>query len=87
MTALVNRVRRRRSRLLHKKRNVFLGGVANARHGRMWCISLDEFNRISGLAVCIPLTNLGDRVIRMDGLPIGGLLSKVAARVVLSQEE
>ena len=31
-------------------------------------------------------TGLGDRVIRTDGL-IGGLLSKVAASVVLSQEE
>ena len=33
------------------------------------------------------ITVLGDRVVRMDGLPFGGLLSKVAASVVLSQEE
>ena len=36
---------------------------------------------------CVSLTGLGDRVMRMNWLPIGGLLSKVAASVVLSQEE
>ena len=37
--------------------------------------------------MCVSITGLGDRVVRMDGLPTGGLLSKVAASVVLSQEE
>ena len=72
---------------LHKKRRVFLGGVPNARYGRMWCFSLEELKKFFGVAMCVSLTGLGDRVARMNGLPIGGLLSKVAASVVLSQEE
>ena len=43
--------------------------------------------KIFGIAMCVSITGLGDRVVRMDGLPIGGLFSKVAASVVLSQEE
>ena len=40
-----------------------------------------------GVAVCVSLTGLDDRVARRNGLPIGGLLSKVVASVVLFQEE
>ena len=43
--------------------------------------------KIFGIEMCVYITGLGDTVVRMDGLPIGGLLSKVAASVVLSQEE
>ena len=53
----------------------------------MWCFSLEELKKFFGIAMCLSLTVLGDRVVRMNGLPIGGLLSKVAASVVLSQEE
>ena len=70
-----------------KKRRVFLGGVLNARYGRMWCFSLGELKKFFGIPMRVSITGLGDRVVRMDGLPMGGLLSKVAASVVLSQEE
>ena len=40
-----------------------------------------------GIAMCVSITGLGDRVVRMDGLPSRGLLAKVAASVVLFQEE
>ena len=92
MSNLVTRVRRKSdfdsaTVFLHKKRRVFFGGVPNARYGRMWCFSLEELKKYFGIAMCLSLTGLGDRVVRMNGLPIGGLLSKVAASVVLSQEE
>ena len=53
----------------------------------MWCLSLEELKKSLGFAMCASITGLGDSVVRMDGLPIGGLLSKVAASVILSQEE
>ena len=40
----------------------------------------------SGSTMCVSLTGLGDRVVRMNGLPIGGLLSKsVCKRRTLSR--
>ena len=62
---------------------VFLGG----KYGRMWCFSMEELQKFFGIAKCVSIPGLGDRVVRMDGLSIGGLWSKVAASVVLSQEE
>ena len=53
---------------LHKKRRVFLGGVPNAKFGRMWCFSLEDLKKIFGIAMCASITGLGDRVVRMDGL-------------------
>ena len=91
MSDLVARVRNKRdsdsATVFLKKRRVFLGGVPNARYGRMWCFSLEELKKFFGVAMCVPLTGLGGGVVRMDVLPIGGLMSKVAASVVLSQEE
>ena len=52
----------------------------------MWCFLFEELKRIFGIAMGVAL-GLGDRGIRMDGLPIGGLVSKVAASAVLSQQE
>ena len=80
LSDLVNRVGA--TVFLRRERRVILGGVPNERCGRMWCFSFEELERIFGM--CVPLTVLGDRVVRMDGLPIGGLFSKVAASVVLS---
>ena len=92
MSELVTRVRSKSdfdsaTVFLHKKRRVFLGGVPNALYGRMWCFSLEELKIFYGIAMCMSITGLGNRVVRMDGLPIGGLLSNVAASVVLSEEE
>ena len=53
----------------------------------MWRFSLEELKKIFGIAMCVSLTGLGERVVRVGGLPIGGSLSKVAASVVLSKEE
>ena len=36
-----------------------------------------------GVAMCVSLTGLSDTVIRTDGPPIGGLLPKIAASVIL----
>ena len=86
MSDLVTRVRNKSdfdsaTVFLHRKRRVFLGGGPNTRYGRMWCFSWEELKKIFGVAMCVSLTGLGDRVVRMDGLPTGGLLSKVAVQV------
>ena len=37
--------------------------------------------------MCVSITGLGDRVVRINGLPIGGLCQKLLQVSFLSQEE
>ena len=48
----------------------------------MWCFSLEELKKFFGIAMCVSITGLGDRVVRMDCRSA----AKVAAKF-LSQEE
>ena len=70
-----------------RKRQAWFSSVENrfARKSVTW--SLEELYRafIASMVVC--LTSVGDKVFALESLPIGGLMSKVAASVVLGGQE
>eukprot|EP00435_Cladocopium_sp_Y103_P013886 s117_g3.t1 len=65
----------------------FLGGNPEARSTKFVVFSFHDLLHCFAACMYIPFCSLGNMIVRMQGLPIGGLLSRIAASAVLAWEE
>ena len=70
-----------------KRRNVFLSPKSGGQNSAYFWYSLEDILRAFFGAMCVSLASVGHLVAQMHGLPIGGLMSKVATSAVLATEE
>ena len=70
-----------------RRRHAYLGGSVYQQGATSYCFLI--FDLVLAFAACMfmGLCRVGDACFRMEGLPIGGVLSKVAASIVLGCEE
>lgn len=69
------------------KRTAFFGGAVGRPDSTAYCFDLDELYLAFCAVLLVNLCSIGGVVFHMTGLPIGGVLSKVAASYVLGYEE
>ena len=70
-----------------RRRHAYLGGSVYPQGATSYCFLI--FDLVLAFAACMfmGLCRVGDACFRMEGLPIGGVLSKVAASIVFGCEE
>ena len=70
-----------------RRRHAYLGGSVYQQGATSYCFLI--FDLVLAFAACMfmGLCRVGDACFRMEGLPIMGVLSKVAASIVLGCEE
>ena len=85
----LTRQARRHTVTIRRSRKVqgFLGGNPFVKSAKTRTFTFHDLLCCFAACMYIPFCKLGDTVIRMSGLPIGGLLSRIAASVVLAWEE
>jgi hypothetical protein len=69
------------------KRTAFIGGCNRAAYKRGFVFTFMELFLSFAACMFMCYVTLGDIVFRLEGLPIGGVLSKIAASFVLACEE
>ena len=70
-----------------KRRRAFLSTKPGGQNSAYFWFSLEDILRAFFGAMCVSLVSVGHLVAQMQGLPIGGLMSKVATSAVLATEE
>ena len=73
--------------LRRKKVQGYLGGNPAITSPKLVCFLFRDLLFCFAACMYIPFCSLGSTIIRMSGLPIGGLLSRIAASAVLAWEE
>ena len=74
--------------VLRKKKVLgYLGGNPASKSPKLVCFLFHDLLLCFAACMYIPFCSLGSTIIRMSGLPIGGLLSRIAASAVLAWEE
>ena len=73
--------------LKNAKRTAFFGGVLGQADTSSYKFDLDDLYLAFASTMLINLCRIGNSVFHMGGLPIGGVLSKIAASYVLGHEE
>ena len=69
------------------KRQAFIGGSVARVDPSSYCFLFSDLLLAFAACMFVGFCRLGDICFRMDGLPIGGLLSKIAASIFLGCEE
>ncbi|CAK0845917.1 unnamed protein product [Prorocentrum cordatum] len=73
--------------LKNQRRVAFFGGAGGVHDGKKVCFSFTDLLLAFSACMFVTLCSLGDKIFHLSGLPIGGVLSKVAASFVLGLEE
>lgn len=73
--------------LRNRKRSSFIGGTLAGSNSSSYRFSFDELFLAFVAAMMVNLCSVGSAIFHMSGLPIGGVLSKIAASFVLGHEE